>query len=80
MFNSHVKVDVIYTLLSVKAKAVIDIITAALFYVFMIIFIWKSTEMAITSWENNEHAVTVLAPPLYYLKAAIPVGGVLVLL
>lgn len=80
MFNSHVKVDVIYTLLSIKAKAIIDIITAVLFYVFMIIFIWKSTEMAITSWENNEHAVTVLAPPLYYLKAAIPFGGVLVLL
>ncbi len=80
LYNSHVKVDVIYTNLSLKTRAILDLITSVLFFIFIGVLIWKSTEMAVNSWALKEHAVTVLAPPLYFVKTAIPIGAVLVLL
>ena len=80
MTNSHVKIDVLYGSLSFKKRAIIDIITSTLFFVFIGILLWASISMAISSWELKEHASTVLGAPLYFIKAAIPIGVTLVLL
>lgn len=80
MVNGHVKVDVIYSILSSKIRAVLDIVTSVLFFIFIAIMIWKCSELAISSCEHMEHSTTALGAPIYPMKVAVVVGAVLVLL
>lgn len=80
MLGSHVKVDVIYGSRSVRTRAIMDLCTSVLFFLFVIILLWQSIRMAADSFALKEHSTTVFAPPLYPLKMAIPVGVFLVLL
>jgi TRAP-type mannitol/chloroaromatic compound transport system permease small subunit len=80
LLDSHVKVDVIYGTRSVRTKAIMDLCTSVLFFIFIIILLWQSTRMALDSFALREHSTTVFSPPLYPLKMAIPVGVALVLL
>ncbi|MDR2610684.1 MAG: TRAP transporter small permease subunit [Clostridiales Family XIII bacterium] len=79
LLDSHVKVDVIYGARSVRTRAIMDLCTSILFFIFIIILLWQSTRMALASFVIREHSTTVFAPPLYPLKMAIPVGVGLVL-
>lgn len=80
LYNAHVRVDVLYANWGVKTRAVVDIITSLLFFLFIIVLLWKSIEMAKGSWTMQERATSVLAPPLYYIKTAIPIGTFLLLM
>lgn len=80
MVNGHVKVDVVYLTLSVRARAVLDIITSALFFVFIIVMIWKCAELMLDSIQHMEHSTTVFGAPIYPLKIATTAGAVLVFL
>lgn len=80
MMSGHVKVDVFYSMLSLKGRAIIDIITSILFFMFIIIMVWRCTVLAISSWHYMECATTALGAPIYFMKTAIPIGAVLVLL
>lgn len=80
MMNGHVKVDVIYSMLSLRGRAIIDILTSVLFFLYMSIMLWKCTELAISSWGYMEHSTTALGAPIYTLKTAIPIGAFLVIL
>jgi TRAP-type mannitol/chloroaromatic compound transport system permease small subunit len=80
LLGSHVKVDVIYGARSVKTRAIMDLCTSVLFFIFVVILLWQSALMASASFAIREHSTTVLAPALYPLKMTIPVGVALVLL
>lgn len=80
LYNSHVKVDVFYSNWSIKKRAIADIITSILFFLFIITLTWKSFEMTTYSWIIKEHATTLFAPPIYHLKALITIGSLLLLL
>jgi len=80
LLGSHVKVDVIYGTRSVRTKAIMDLCTSVLFFIFIIVLLTQSAHMALASFDIREHTTTVFSPPLYPLKMAIPVGVGLVLL
>jgi TRAP-type mannitol/chloroaromatic compound transport system permease small subunit len=80
LLDSHVKVDVIYGARSVRTRAIMDLCTSVLFFIFIVILLWQSTRMALDSFAIREHSTTVFSPPLYPLKMAIPVGVALVFL
>ena len=80
LHKSHVNVEVIYAKLSDRSKALLDLITAPLFFFFAILLFWESLDMAIDAIETREHLATAWHGPVYPFKALVPLGALLLLL
>lgn len=78
--GSHVKMEVIYNRLPLRRRAIIDLITAPLFFVFIGILLWKGWDLAWSSVLRLEHSNSFWSPPLYPVKMMIPLGAFLLLL
>jgi TRAP-type mannitol/chloroaromatic compound transport system permease small subunit len=75
--DSHVRADVIYRLVPVRAQATIDLILYFLFFFpGMMALLWFGTEIASDSWRYQE--VSWNSPAriqIYYFKTLIPLAG-----
>jgi TRAP-type mannitol/chloroaromatic compound transport system permease small subunit len=79
--DSHVRVDIFYSRLSPKGKAILDLITFPIFFfLFIGVLVWEGSKMAIWSWSIWEHTQSPWSPPIYPLKTVIPVASFLLLL
>jgi TRAP-type mannitol/chloroaromatic compound transport system permease small subunit len=80
--DKHVRVDVLYTRLSEKNKALINFFGNILFLIpFTILIIWASKDFVINSFTIKEFSPNPGGlPGRYLLKACIPFGFFLVLL
>ena len=80
--DRHVRVDVIYTKLSPKTKAWVDLFGSLIFLLpFALLVIWSSNNFVMNSFNIRETSPDPGGlPGRYLLKAAIPAGFVLVLL
>ena len=78
--KEHVKIDLIYGRLKPNNQAIIDLITAPLFLLFMVFFLVEGWKMAIESVAILEHTESVWGPPLYPQKIALFVGVCLIFL
>ena len=78
--NGHVNVDIFYSRLSIKTKALMDIFTSILFFLFCGMLLMYGGQLAwesLTTWERSRSAWN---PPLYPFKLMIPLGAFLLLL
>ena len=80
LHRSHVNVDILYARFGVRTRAFADILTSLFFFSFVLTLIWKSGFMAWDALVDGERSDSLLAAPLFPVKAAIPVGGLLILL
>ena len=80
LFNQHVRVDVFWGSWSDKKRAVVDLCTSVLFFIYMCFMVYQTITMAQDSWTFQERMASVFAPPLYYVKTLIPIGAILLLL
>jgi len=82
LYNDHVRVDIVYSLLSKTKKAWIDIVCTLLFlFPWSILIILTSRRFIISSWEMREASADPGGLPAYYiLKAIIPLGFALMML
>lgn len=78
--RGHVNVDIIYASLSARARAIIDIISSVLFFLFMAAVLYFGSSMAWESVAGLETSFSAWNPPIWPIKLAIPVGSVLLLL
>jgi TRAP-type mannitol/chloroaromatic compound transport system permease small subunit len=80
--NEHVRVDILYTHLSPRGKARVDLFgTLILLLPFCIFLIWVSFPYVINSWQLLEGSREAGGLPLVYLlKSFIPLMGLLLLL
>ena len=76
----HVRIDVIYEHLSQRARARLDLFTFVFFVVYAGALIWVGTTMAWTSFMQGESTGTPWNPPIWPVKFAIPLAGLLLLL
>jgi len=91
-YRAHVRVDVVYASRTRRTQAIIDLITAPLFYLLVLVYIYTSWNFYWSSQMMNagntflgieiigENSFTDWAPPLYPVKFLMPFGGVLLLL
>jgi TRAP-type mannitol/chloroaromatic compound transport system permease small subunit len=79
-WGGHVNVDIFYGRLSVKGKAVADIITFVLFFLFCGMMLAYGGSLAWESLSRLEHSQSAWNPPLYPVKLMIPTGAFLLLL
>ena len=78
--EAHVKMDVFYRRFSVRTRAVIDVITAPIFFIFIVTLLREGWHFASFSLRCAEHSNSMWAPPLYPAKMMIPMAAFLMLL
>jgi TRAP-type mannitol/chloroaromatic compound transport system permease small subunit len=78
--RAHVNVDIIYGRFNRVKKAIADLSTSFLFYVFMAVLIYQGVDMAWESAEKLESSSSIWDPQIWPIKMMIPVAGILLLL
>ena len=79
--NDHVRVDVVYDRLSLRAKAYVDLLGSSLLLVpFCIAVIYFTLPGVVESWTIHETSPDPGGLPRYPLKAVVPLAFFLVLL
>ncbi|HDH44150.1 MAG TPA: TRAP transporter small permease subunit [Thermococcus sp.] len=75
--KGHVNVDILYGRLSLKKRAVCDLITSVFFFIFCGVLLWNMGIMAWDSLKIKEHLSSAWAPPIYHLKVGMFIGVIL---
>ena len=78
--DQHVRVDVLYTKLSTRGKAICDIVTSVFFFIFIGTMLWTGARFAMDAIRFDEHSFTEWGVQYWPIKLAIPVGAALLLL
>ena len=79
-WGSHVNVEILYSFLSPRKRAIVDLLTWLLFYLLCGFMLWRGWEAAWLSITRWEHTYSFWGPPLWPLRLTIPVGAALILL
>ena len=78
--GGHVNVDILYSRLSKKSRAGLDIFTAVLFFLFCGMLLVYGGSLAWDSLSRFEHSQSAWNPPLYPAKLMIPLAALLLML
>ena len=80
-YNGHVGMDIVYGMLSVRWRAILDVFSFFILFVPLLgILVWKGGEAAWHSVLTLEHDSSQWGPPLYPLRMILPLGAFLFLL
>ena len=80
LHQRHVRIDLIYERLSPKLHARLDLATSLFFLLYVGTLVWVGGHMAWDSINQGETTGTPWNPPIWPVKLAIPVAGLLLLL
>jgi len=81
LHRGHVNVDIFYNRLSPRGRAIIDLCTAPILFIFVGVLLWQGWAVFWNSFSFLEHStVSRWNPPIYPIKIALPIGAGLVLL
>ncbi|WP_398464466.1 TRAP transporter small permease subunit [Tardiphaga sp.] len=78
--RAHVNVDIIYGRFNRVKKAIVDLATSFLFYIFMGVLVYQGIDMAWESVAQRETSSSIWDPYIWPVKMVIPVAGILLLL
>ena len=79
-YGTHVNMDLLHRRLSVRKRAIVDVFTSMLFFVFIGVLLWKSAALAVESVQFMEYSSSMWRPPIYPVKVSVPVAAALILL
>jgi TRAP-type mannitol/chloroaromatic compound transport system permease small subunit len=79
-WDEHIRVDIIYNSLSIRTKAILDLITWLFFYAFCAVLVIEGTQYAWISVKGMERSNSMWEPFIWPSKICIPLGGLLILL
>jgi TRAP-type mannitol/chloroaromatic compound transport system permease small subunit len=80
LHRRHVRIDVIYERLAPRTRAKLDLFTFVFFVLYAGTLVWIGGDMAWASIQQGETTGTPWSPPIWPVKLAIPVAGLLLLL
>lgn len=81
LHKSHIRVDVIYNMFNRKKQVLVELfIVFPMLFAFIFPFIWQGSMFAWDAYRFMEVAPPPTPIPLYPIKAAIPIAGILFLL
>lgn len=78
--HGHANVDLLYNTFPPRARAVVDLLTSVLFFVFAGALLYYGTELALESMETWERSQSAWNPYIWPVKLVIPVSALLLLL
>lgn len=79
-WNSHISVEILYNLFSPRTRAILDIFTWTLFYIFVGLLLVQGAPFALKSIQRMELAGSVWDPYIWPVKVCIPLGAFLMIL
>jgi TRAP-type mannitol/chloroaromatic compound transport system permease small subunit len=77
--KGHVNVDVFYSRFGERTRAVLDLLTSPIFFIFVIVVVWQTIDGAAESWQYREHS-PVAEIPTYPVRMIMVAGAFLILL
>ena len=80
LHGSHVRVDVIYTKLSRRARSAVDIVTSVFFFAFVVVMLATSWRFFADSFGQQERTLETWQIQYWPLKAMMVLGAALILL
>ena len=80
LVRGHVRVDVVYVHWSTRVKAIMDLASSSLLFLFLGVLLWQGAKLGLLSLERLEHTQTIFRPPIYPFKIILVVGIFLFLL
>jgi TRAP-type mannitol/chloroaromatic compound transport system permease small subunit len=78
--DQHVRVDVVYSHLSPRGKAIADIVSSAFFFIFTLTLLVTGWKFALDAIRNTEISFTEWAVQYWPVKLTMPIGAVLIVL
>jgi len=78
--GGHVSVDIVTSRLSRKARALMQILTSPVFFIFAGCLIWFGAKEAIRAYLVDLRVISQFGSLLWPVKAVIPLGGILIFL
>jgi len=78
--HAHIRMDIIYSRLSLRRRAVIDVVMGLLFFFYLIVMLLGTGQFAIESVKVMQVSPSPWGPPLYPIKIVAVIGIFLVLL
>ena len=78
--DQHVRVDVVYTHLSERGKAIADIVSSVFFFIFTVTMLWTGWKFAWDAVQAQETSFTEWTVQYWPVKLAIPIGAALIVL
>lgn len=79
-WGGHVNVDILYTKFKLRTRALVDICTSVLFFLFCGMLLIYGGSLALDAMSYWEHSISAWGPPLWPFKLMVPVGALLILL
>jgi TRAP-type mannitol/chloroaromatic compound transport system permease small subunit len=80
LHGAHISVDFLTMALPSRKKAVVDLLTAPVFFLSILAITYFGWIIAWESWLMKETNATLWGSPIYTLRMTIPIGGLLMLL
>ena len=80
LFGGHVKVDILYDLFPARKRAIVDVATSVVFFIFTIVLLWYSIDKCWTATMRNELLEEAWRVPEWPFMWTLPVATFLLLL
>jgi TRAP-type mannitol/chloroaromatic compound transport system permease small subunit len=80
LVKGHVNVDIFWSRLPLRWRSIVDVVTSALFFLYIGILLKESLEATVESWQAMERTMTQWSPPYYPLRTVLPIAATLLLL
>ncbi len=80
LHKAHVSMDIIYVRLSLRKRAILDLFTSPLVFLYLGMMLWHGTIFASKSVGLLEVSPTAWAPPVWPIKMVLPIAALLFLL
>ena len=78
--GTHVGMDLIQTKLNPRNQAILRMVSSLVLFFFSIILLWKGSEFAWRALVIGEHSQSAWSPPVFPIKAVVPLAALLLLL
>jgi len=78
--GSMVNVGILYDRLRPRMRAIVDLFTLLMPFGICILMVWIGGDVFLVSLKNREVSQTVFAPPVFPVRAMIPISAFLLLL
>jgi TRAP-type mannitol/chloroaromatic compound transport system permease small subunit len=80
LHEAHVRMDVIYSRLSRRLRAALDVATFAFVLIFLGVGLWTTLEAGLLSFSLKEYVLVGFKPPIWHLKLVVIPLGILLFL
>jgi len=77
VYDGHVRVDILHRNFSPGTKAVVDLISFLLIFMFVTAMVWKGGELCYDAFIHDKRSMTILEMPLFPSMVLVPIGGLL---